>query len=265
MINRQSSFTALPNKKAKQLHSLTQQKGINTTKSAGGTIGNTLQNLAVLSCSSPVQFGMISKIIPTGSPASDFIQNNHHLMNLDYLSAIDGQVGCAYVLISEDGDRTFGINPGMTDQLPAEGVSEAIIKQANCLAISAFTLSNEGSPIFKATLKATELANKHRTPVVMSLASENLVQSAKCFLNAYLYDHVTVAAMNSAEARALTGSQYTLNACLKVLDQVDISLITDDKNGMYLCGYIDNPDISEQREHATGEDFSSLLNKYSDQ
>ncbi|WP_299735617.1 PfkB family carbohydrate kinase [uncultured Endozoicomonas sp.] len=210
-------------------------------ENAGGTIGNTLHNTSVLSGASTTLFGVISEALP-GNRAFHYLRNSFNGMNLNDLCLIQGgQIGCAYTLISNDSERTFGVSLGDVNQLAAEAIKASVIKESSCLIMSAYPLADESQPIYAASQRAVELAHQYHKPIIMTLGSANLVQHMTTELQNYLSKHIMVAAMNGDEAQALTGKRDIPAAAMKVLDYTDLALITDGKNGLYFCGYIDRP------------------------
>jgi len=54
-----------------------------------------------------------------------------------------------------------------------------------------------------------------------------------------LQEHVTIAAMNEREAKALTGLDDSLLACQRVLEWVDLAIVTQGPEGLTIGGYVD--------------------------
>ncbi|WP_067521255.1 PfkB family carbohydrate kinase [Endozoicomonas ascidiicola] len=210
-------------------------------ENAGGTIGNTLHNTSVLSGASTTLFGVISEALP-GNRAFHYLRNSFNGMNLNDLCLIQGgQIGCAYTLISNDSERTFGVSLSDVNQLPAEAIKALVIQESSCLVMSAYPLADESQPIYAASQRAVKLAHQYHKPILMTLGSANLVQHMTTELQNYLSQNIMVVAMNGDEAQALTGKPDIPTAAMKVLDYTDLALITDGKNGLYFCGYIDRP------------------------
>ena len=127
-------------------------------------------------------------------------------------------------------------------------IEEEIIKNAAALLISAYTLRQDNDPIFKATIRACELAKRWDVPVVMSLGTSRLVESRIDFLKDFSKKYISVLAMNQEEALAFTSKEDPLLACQDILDLVDLALVTVGKKGLYLAGFVDDEHKRESQE-----------------
>jgi len=227
----------LDDDQANRLYHFLSEQQLIEDQFAGGTIGNALHNYSILADDRSVQFGVMSKNIQVGDYSYRYLCNTSSKVDLTCLQPVDGALGRCFALITDDGERTFGISPGHMNQLGPEFINETIIAQSSALVLSAYTLGDDSLPIYQATVKAAELAKKHDVPVVLTLGTRGLVSAIRDRLLDFLAQYVTIAAMNEEEAEALTGEQDPLLASRRVLDWVDMVLLTAGAEGLYLSGY----------------------------
>lgn len=206
----------------------------------GGAVGNTLHNFAVLSESPCYAFGAIKRQIEVGDYAFKYLSKTSGLVDMSFLQPCEKPMGRALCFITPDLERTFAISKGCMNDLTEEYIQEPVIKDAAALLISAYTLRVEDDPIYNATIKACELAKKYDVPVVMSLGTSQLVESKVEYLIEFSKKYVSALAMNQEEARAFTGEDDALIASEKILEFVDLALVTVGKKGLYIASYTDD-------------------------
>ena len=249
-------------------HFLSCQKLIDN-QYAGGTIGNTLHNYSILADDKSVQFGVMSQNIRVGDYSYGYLCNTSSKVDLTELQPVDGPIGRCYTLITPDGERTFGISPGLMNALSPNYISEEVIKGSSALVLCAYTLGDEQQPIYKATIKAATLAKKHNVPVMLTLGTYSLVTAIRERLTQFIEDYVTLVAMNEEEAQALTEQSDPLLASQAALDLADMVLLTAGPEGLYISGYTektmaretDNPLVSAGVTDYNRYEFSRPLLK----
>ena len=206
---------------------------------AGGAIGNTLHNYSVLSDSRSVALGAISKNISVGDYAFKYICTTNSFVDFSYLKPVDGPMGRALCLLTPDRERSFLIGKGIMNELSSDFIPEEVIKGASLLLVSAYSLRDENSSMFKANLAACEYAKKYNIPVVLSLGTSSLITSKKEFFLEFIRDYVSLCAMNEEEAHALVGESDPLLSCEKMLEITDMVLLTVGPRGLYIAAYSD--------------------------
>ena len=206
---------------------------------AGGSVGNTLHNYSILSDERSVALGAITRNITVGDYAFKYIRNTSAKVDLAYLQPSDRAMGRAICFVTPDGERTFGISKGCSNDLLPESIPAEVVQKASALLISAYLLRDEKAPIFAATVKACELALAARVPVVLTLGTSSLIESKKDFFRDFIGKHVTCVAMNDAEALALTGKSDPLLAADDAIALCDLALLTVGQHGLYLAGWVD--------------------------
>jgi inosine kinase len=208
---------------------------------AGGTIGNTLHNYSVLADDRSVLLGVMCNNIQIGGYAYRYLCNTSSRMDLNFLQGVDGAIGRCFTLISEQGERTFAISPGLMNQLQADSIPEEVIAGASALVLTSYLVRCQpGEPMPAATLRAIDYAKKHNVPVVLTLGTKYVIQDDPQFWRDFLRDHVSIVAMNEEEALALTGEQDPLLASNIALDWVDLVLCTAGPTGLYMAGFTED-------------------------
>ncbi|CAM3842694.1 inosine/guanosine kinase [Parendozoicomonas haliclonae] len=228
---------------------------------AGGTIGNTLHNYSVLADDSSIQFGVMSENIIIGTSAYRYLCNTSSKVDLTHLQPVSGAIGRAFALITPDGERTFGISPGMMNELSARYIPSDVVAGGSALLLCAYTLANPDLPIYDATVKAAQVAKENHVPVVMTMGSRQMVAARREEFTAFLDEYVNVAAMNEEEAEALTGLGDPLMASEAILDLVDMVLLTAGPAGLYLSGYSDR-DLLRQSNNPIRSGSIGDFNRY---
>jgi inosine kinase len=205
----------------------------------GGAIGNTLHNYSILSDCPSVALGTINKNIEVGDYAFKYICNTSSKVNLTYLQPCPRPMGRALCFVSPDTERTFAISKGCMNDLSPEFIPGEVIEKSAALLVSAYTLRDSKSPIFKSTLRAVEIAKNANVPVVLSLGTSGLVRENKDLLLDFIPKYVSVIAMNESEALSLTEISDPLLAAEKVLDMCDMVLLTVGARGLYIGALTD--------------------------
>ncbi|STD47851.1 Inosine-guanosine kinase [Edwardsiella tarda] len=209
-----------------------------THEFAGGTIGNTLHNYSVLADDRSVLLGVMCENVKIGSYAYRYLCNTSSRTDLDHLQGVNGPIGRCFTLISDNGERTFAISPGMMNQLRPESIPESVIAGASALVLTAYLVRcKPGEPMRDATMQAIAYAKKHQVPVVLTLGTKYVIADDPQFWRDFLREHVTIVAMNEEEALELTGLSDPLAASDKVLEWVDLVLCTAGPVGLYMAGY----------------------------
>ena len=207
---------------------------------AGGTIGNTMHNYSVLADDRSVLYGVMSQNIQVGNYAYRYLCNTSSKVDLQHLQPVDGPIGRAFTLITENGERTFAIDSGVMNRLTPDFIDEELIKNSSAFVVSAyFTRCVGEDTLDKAALQAIEYANKHSVPVVLTLGTRFMIDEKPQWWRDFIKEHVQVLAMNEEEAEALVGTADPLLAAEKALELADLVLCTAGPQGLYMAGYTD--------------------------
>lgn len=229
-----------PDRIVEEIYQELKAQGLILGEYAGGAIGNTLHNYSVLSDSRSVALGAISKNISVGDYAFKYICTTNSFVDFSYLKPVEGPMGRALCLLTPDRERSFLIGKGIMNELSSDFVPEELIKGSSIVLVSAYSLRDESSKMFKANLRACELAKKHQVPVVLSLGTSSLIKSKKDFFLNFIKDYVNVCAMNEEEAQALVDETDPLQSCQKILELTDLVLLTVGPRGLYLASHVDD-------------------------
>lgn len=207
---------------------------------AGGTIGNTMHNYSVLADDRSVLYGVMSQNIQVGNYAYRYLCNTSSKVDLQHLQPVNGAIGRAFTLITEDGERTFAIDSGMMNRLTPDFIDEELIKNASAFVVSAYFTRCQGEDTLdQAALTAIDYANKHNVPVVLTLGTRFMIEEKPDWWRQFIKEKVQVLAMNEEEAEALVGTSDPLLAAEKALDLADLVLCTAGPQGLYMAGYTD--------------------------
>lgn len=216
---------------------------------AGGSIGNTVHNYSVLADNQSFLLGAITSQFTVGDYAFHYVRNTSSRVSLSHLHPVAGPMGRAICFVTPDGERSFGIGRGIMNDYPASGVREELVAGASALVVTAYLLRDEKAPIFAATMRAIEIANRHAVPVVLSLGTVSFVQEKRGLLEDLLHScTVGILAGNFDEVGALTRQDDPLLAGREALEQADLVLLTHGQQGLYLCGYTDAEFTRETRD-----------------
>jgi inosine kinase len=228
---------------------------------AGGAIGNTLHNFSVLSDTKSVAIGAISKNISVGDYAFKYICTTNSFVDFTYLKPVEGVMGRALCLLTPDHERSFAIGKGVMNELSEDYIPEELIKGASLLLISAYSLRDPNSKMYKANILATQMANKHSVPVVLSLGTSSLIKENREFFINYIREYVNVLAMNEDEAFALVQEKDPLLASDKLLEICDLVLLTVGPKGLNIAGFVDE-DLKRETKDAIHSKSIPEYNKY---
>ena len=227
-------------KVAEELYQHITDNGLILDQHAGGTIGNTMHNYSVLADDRSVLYGVMSQNIQVGNYAYRYLCNTSSKVDLQHLQPVDGPIGRAFTLITENGERTFAIDSGVMNRLTPDFIDEELIKNSSAFVVSAYFTRYVGEDTLdKAALQAIEYANKHSVPVVLTLGTRFMIDEKPQWWRDFIKEHVQVLAMNEEEAEALVGTADPLLAAEKALELADLVLCTAGPQGLYMAGYTD--------------------------
>ena len=229
-----------------------EERGIPCQVSPGGSVANSLNNYTHLSGERAVLLGSIPEYIRFGEPAFYYVAQNPKGVDLSYLVARPGAIGTAITFVSPQGDRSFAVAPGVSNDYRAEDVPDPVVAGAAAALASLYTLSLADAPITAATERFLGTAKAANVPIAFGMGTASLVRRMRGRVQDLLERYVTIAAMNAQEAEALTGKADVLQACQEILDSVDIVIITEGARGLTIGGYVD-----ESRKRHTRQSLRS--------
>jgi inosine kinase len=229
---------------------------------AGGTIANTIHNYSVLSDSRSVLLGVMSENIAIGGHAYRYLCNTSSKVDLNGLQPVNGPIGRCFTLISEDGQRTFGISGGMMNYLRPDFIPADLIQNGCALVLSSYLVRASGDEtITEAAMLAINYAKQAGVPVVLTLGTKYLIQGNQQWWLDFIEAHVDILAMNEEEGQALTGESEPLLAIDKALLLCDLVLCTAGPVGLYMGGYCDKAALRESK-HELSSAVIEAHNRY---
>jgi len=167
------------------------------TVRSGGSAANTIHGLANLG----VETGFIGKI-GTDEMGKVFHDDMISAGINAHLSQSQVSTGRAVALISPDTERTFATYLGAAIQLNRHDLSSELFSQYNIFHIEGYIVQNHS--LLEDALKLAQLMN---LKISLDLASFNVVDQNREFLEEMLKEYVDVVFANEDEARSLTGKE----------------------------------------------------------
>ncbi|HOX46351.1 MAG TPA: inosine/guanosine kinase [Myxococcota bacterium] len=207
--------------------------------SPGGAVGNTINNFTFLSGEPAVLLGALDACIRPGSPAFHYVARTPMAVDLSHVVAAEGTLATAVTFIGPAGDRSFAVAPGISNEFPPEAIPAEVVENAAAVLTTLYCLRDPAWPIARAAERMMALAHAAHVPVALGLGTASLVRERRELAISLLERYVTVAAMNAAEAEALTGVDDALLACQRVLDWVDVVIVTEGPHGLTIGGWVD--------------------------
>lgn len=110
--------------------------------------------------------------------------------------------GCAIVLITPDGERTFATYLGAAAELTPDDISKEAFSGYDIFHIEGYMVQNQ-----ELIEKAVRLAKAAGCQVSIDLASYNVISANYEFLHKLVHEYVDVVFANEDEARAYTGQE----------------------------------------------------------
>ena len=159
----------------------------------GGSAANTIHGLAKLG----IESGFIS-YIGKDETGKFFEESMNSVGVKPMLFHTDTASGTARTIISKDGERTFATNLGASVELNEGVITTELFKGWDYCYVEGYLIANR--PLFK---KAIETAKESGCKVVLDLASYNVVEANRDFLNELL-PQVDIIFANEEEAKSLT-------------------------------------------------------------
>ena len=171
--------------------------GLKTELNSGGSAANTSHGLAALG----IETGFIGSI--GKDEYGDFFKKDmeekgiHTVFN--YSNSPSGR---ALALVSPDSERTFGTFLGAAMELAPEHITAGLFEGYDLLHIEGYLVQNHSL-----IEKAVGLARDAGLEVSLDLASYNVVEENRDFLEGILTNYVTIVFANEEEAKSMTGKE----------------------------------------------------------
>ena len=209
-----------------EMRTLIFEKTANLSKkmTTGGSASNTSLALAQMG----VYTGFIGKV-GSDEYGSFYIDEIEKTGVIPHFICENSFSGTAMVLISPDGERTFGTYLGAAAALTHEELETEIFKSYDCFYIEGYLVQN-----YTLIEYAVQMAKYHGLKIAIDLASYNVVEDNREFLKKMIADYVDIVFANEEEAHALTGKSPE-NAVLEIAEQVKIAIVKMGEKGSLIC------------------------------
>ncbi len=194
---------------------------VNSRRSSGGSVANTIHGLAQLG--GPA--GYIGKIGDDewGAFFRSYMEQNNICANM-FLG--DQDCGKSIVLISSDSERTFATYLGAAIQLDASDLKPEIFKGYDFFQLEGYLVQNHA--LVDAAVK---LAKQAGCRISIDLAAFNIVKENLDFLQGIVNQYVDIVFANEEEAYAFTGYQEPEKALEEIARHSAIAIVKIGKEG----------------------------------
>ncbi len=170
-------------------------KGLKQNIAAGGSAANTINGIANLGI--PCSFiGKISRDKFGEYYRDDMVKNGIEPILLNGKA----QTGRATVFISKDSERTFGTYLGAAIEMVPEELNPEMFDGFSFFHIEGYLVQNQDL-----IRKAMKLAHEKGVKISLDLASYNVVEANREFLQEMIEKYVDIVFANEEEAKAFTG------------------------------------------------------------
>lgn len=189
----------------------------------GGSASNTINGITKLGG----EAGFIGKI--GDDHVGDFFKTDmiHNGVEPRLLLS-DTPSGQCTVLVSADGERTLCTYLGAACELSENELSKDIFEGFDIFHIEGYLVQNHDL-----IRKAVQLAKETGLTVSIDLASYNVVEDNREFLQEMIRDYVDIVFANEEEAKAFTGKEPE-DALLYISEYCDIAVVKIGKDGSYV-------------------------------
>lgn len=180
--------------KKRQLHEdIREMKQVRAT---GGSTSNTIHGIAHLGGAA----GFIGKVgnDEVGRFFEEDMKKSGITPHLIHTNDID--TGIATTLMTEDAERTFATYLGAASAMDANEINGEILKDYDYIHVEGYLIFNH-----ELILRACQLAKQQGLKISMDMASYNLVEDHREFIQGLLREYVDVIFANEDEARAFAG------------------------------------------------------------
>ena len=199
----------------------TRLSAMHTTLATGGSACNTMLALGKLGA----QPGLIGSI-GNDTYGDFFSQNCRQHGIIPHLLRQICPTGVASTFITPDGERTFGTFLGAASKLAPEAVCADWFTGYDYLYLEGYLIPNR--PLMEHLLT---LAHQHKMTICLDLASFNLVEAERDYLERLLSDHVDIVFANKEEALAFCGSDTLRTALEELAARCDIAVVKTGEDG----------------------------------
>jgi sugar/nucleoside kinase (ribokinase family) len=166
---------------------------------SGGSAANTIHGVAKLGTPT----GYIG-VVGEDEFGGDFVRDMIRAGSEPHMIHSGSETGRAVALISPDSERTFATFLGAAIELTGDHLEnlEVVFSNYHYLHLEGYLVQNHDL-----VRKAVILAKKYGLSVSLDLASYNVVEANRAFLDEIITEYVDIVFANEEEARAFTGKE----------------------------------------------------------
>lgn len=189
----------------------------------GGSTSNTIHGLARLGA--PV--GYIGKIGRDESGA--FFRSEMKRFNVTpHLIESDVDTGIATTFISQDAERSFATYLGAAAMMTPEELDPKVFEQYDCVHVEGYLIFNHDL-----ILRVCQIAREKGLKISMDMASYNIIEANRDFVEMLLRDYVDIIFANEEEAKAFTGKEG-IDALNVLSEYCPVSIVKVGKEGSFI-------------------------------
>lgn len=189
----------------------------------GGSTSNTIHGLARLGA--PV--GYIGKIGRDESGA--FFRSEMKRFNVTpHLIESNVDTGIATTFISQDAERTFATYLGAAAMMTPEELDPKVFEQYDCVHVEGYLIFNHDL-----ILRVCQIAREKGLKISMDMASYNIIEANRDFVEMLLRDYVDIIFANEEEAKAFTGKEG-IDALNILSEYCPVSIVKVGKEGSFI-------------------------------
>jgi sugar/nucleoside kinase (ribokinase family) len=199
-------------------------KQYGSVMAAGGSTANTMSGAAKLG----VQTGYIGKV--GNDELGRFFEDEMvktHVKPL--LLKTDTPTGCAQAVISKDGERTFATYLGAALELEPDDLKPEMFDGWDILFVEGYLVFNR--PLVK---RAVEIAKSKGMTIAIDMASYNVVEANRDFMEEILRDYVDIVFANEEEARSFSLKDNPVEAMSYMAKLCDVAIVKIGAKGSIL-------------------------------
>lgn len=186
-------------------------KAFGSAMAAGGSTANTMSGAAKLG----IQTGYIGKV--GRDELGRFFEDEMVKTHVKPIMLTTGTpTGCAQAIISKDGERTFATYLGAALELEPDDLKPELFDGWDILYLEGYLVFNR--PLVQ---RALEIAKSKGMTIALDMASYNVVEANRDFMQEILKDYVDIVFANEEEAKTfacLETPAEALNALAKLCD-----------------------------------------------
>lgn len=193
-------------------------------KVTGGSVANSIIGLTELG----VPTAYIGKLGEDSN--GDFFKNNMRDNNVrTFFKYGSAGTGTAICMITDDSERTFATYLGAAIELEGKDLKEEEFIGAEYFFLEGYMVQNHNL-----ISQSVKLAKKAGNKIIIDLASFNVVEENKIFLNRIVSEYVDIVFANEEESEAFTGLNDPEDALSKISTMCEMAVVKIGSKGSFV-------------------------------